>query len=174
MASMDIRRDADGYVLECEHALGAPIEIVAAFLERAENLERISPPSMQLRIVTPLPLALRDGARIELDARVLGARVRWVSRIEGFVAGRGFSDVAERSPFARWTHRRELARVRGETMLRERVEYELPFGALGRVAHALFVRRALERIFEHRAARLRELFPRAAERGAVAAEGARA
>ena len=43
----------------------------------------------------------------------------------------------------------------------DRVEYELPLGVLGRLAHRLFVRRQLEGIFRHRARVIAELFPAA-------------
>jgi ligand-binding SRPBCC domain-containing protein len=41
----------------------------------------------------------------------------------------------------------------------DRVEYELPLGLLGRLAHEVLVRRQLERIFRHRARVIAELFP---------------
>jgi hypothetical protein len=37
------------------------------------------------------------------------------------------------------------------------VEYELPLRSLGALAHALFVRRRLQRIFAHRRRRIAEL-----------------
>jgi ligand-binding SRPBCC domain-containing protein len=42
--------------------------------------------------------------------------------------------------------------------MRDRVEYELPLGPLGRIAHTLFVRRQLEAIFDFRARAIAELF----------------
>ena len=40
----------------------------------------------------------------------------------------------------------------------DRVEYALPFGLLGQVAHALQVRRNVEKIFDYRYERIREMF----------------
>ena len=40
------------------------------------------------------------------------------------------------------------------------VRYALPFGVLGRIAHAAAVHSALAAIFDFRFARIRELFPR--------------
>ena len=39
------------------------------------------------------------------------------------------------------------------------VRYELPFGPLGRLVHALRVRRQLEEIFEFRRRAIEEIFP---------------
>ena len=38
----------------------------------------------------------------------------------------------------------------GATIIRDRVRYAIPLGPLGEIAHRLFVRRDLERIFDYR------------------------
>jgi ligand-binding SRPBCC domain-containing protein len=40
----------------------------------------------------------------------------------------------------------------------DRVEYELPFGPIGRLAHALWVRSQLRKIFDFREAVIGQLF----------------
>lgn len=50
------------------------------------------------------------------------------------------------------------AQVVGGTIT-DQVDYELPLGALGRVAHWLFVRRQLDTIFAHRQAAMARRFP---------------
>jgi hypothetical protein len=40
----------------------------------------------------------------------------------------------------------------------DRVEYELPFGPLGSLAHRLLVRRTLNRIFDYRNTTISEIF----------------
>ena len=42
--------------------------------------------------------------------------------------------------------------------MRDRVRYELPFGILGSIVHRLIVRRQLERIFDYRTRRIREMY----------------
>jgi hypothetical protein len=42
--------------------------------------------------------------------------------------------------------------------MRDRVEYELPLGPLGTIARAIFVRRAIEQIFDHRNATITQVF----------------
>ena len=67
--------------------------------------------------------------------------------------------MQEKGPYRRWVHRHRFAPEDGGTRMRDRVEYELPFGILGRLAHRLLVRRQLESIFRHRARVIGELFP---------------
>jgi ligand-binding SRPBCC domain-containing protein len=68
--------------------------------------------------------------------------------------------VQEKGPYRRWVHSHRFASEEGGTRMRDRVEYELPFGILGRLAHRLLVRRQLEDIFRHRARVIAELFER--------------
>ncbi len=133
--------------------------VAAEFFERPENLEVLTPPFLNFRIVTPSPIEMREGARIEYVVRLFGVPMLWRSRIEGYAPGRGFTDVAERSPYAWWIHRHEFEACDGGTRVRDRIDYAPRFGPLGRLAHALFVRRMLERIFAFRERRMRELFP---------------
>lgn len=156
---MRIQRLARGYRLESEQTLPIPPGQAAEFFERPENLEVLTPPFLNFRIVTPSPIAMCDGARIAYVVRLFGVPMRWESRIEGYEPGRGFTDVAVRSPYAWWIHRHEFEACDAGTRVVDRVDYAPRFGPLGRVAHALFVRRTLERIFAFREQRMRELFP---------------
>ncbi|MEZ4760274.1 MAG: hypothetical protein R2810_10845 [Flavobacteriales bacterium] len=46
----------------------------------------------------------------------------------------------------------------GGVMMRDRVEYELPFGPLGELLHDIFVKKRLKHIFDYRFATLETLF----------------
>jgi ligand-binding SRPBCC domain-containing protein len=49
--------------------------------------------------------------------------------------------------------------VPGGVMMRDRVEYELPLGPLGDMAHRIFVKRRLQDIFTFRFNTLQKMFP---------------
>jgi ligand-binding SRPBCC domain-containing protein len=61
-------------------------------------------------------------------------------------------DEQVRGPYRSWRHEHEFRAVPGGTEIVDRVGYALPLGVLGRLAHALFVRRRLQAIFDHREA----------------------
>src|SRR5215467_901825 len=76
-----------------------------------------------------------------------------------------FVDVQLWGPFARWEHRHRFLAgpfTAGPgpvgTWMEDRVTYRLPWGPLGKAAHALGVGRRLATLFEFREARLRERF----------------
>lgn len=147
------------YVLERIQTIRRSPEEIFAFFADAHNLERITPPFVGFRILTPRPIAMAAGTLIDYQLRLFGIPVRWRTRIESFEPPRRFVDVQLRGPYAFWEHTHELDPVPEGTRMRDRVRYALPAGPLGTLVHALAVRRMLERIFDYRRARIEELFP---------------
>jgi hypothetical protein len=83
----------------------------------------------------------------------------WLTRIETWEPGRRFVDVQLAGPYALWHHTHEFeALADGRTLMHDVVRYALPFGPLGELAHALFVRRELEAIFDYRHAEVARRF----------------
>lgn len=137
--------------LEREQRLEHPIDEVFQFFSRASNLERITPAWLSFEVLTPEPILMHIGTLIEYRLRVHRVPLRWVSRIEAWDPGRSFVDRQLRGPYGLWHHRHIFEPVEANaTIVRDDVEYALPLGPLGELAHPLFVRRDVERIFEYR------------------------
>ncbi len=139
------------YVLERSQRVALPVEAVFAFFAEARNLEAITPPWLGFRVVTPGAIAMREGALIDYRLRLHELPMRWRTRIAVWDPPRRFVDVQVRGPYSLWEHTHSFEPVDGGVEIRDRVRYALPLGPLGRLAHALFVRRDLERIFDFRA-----------------------
>lgn len=122
---------------------------VFAFFADARNLAAITPPWLRFEILTPGTIAMRAGTLIEYRLRVRGVPLRWVSRIEAWEPGRRFVDLQTRGPYRLWRHVHTFGPHPDGTLTGDHVEYALPLGALGAVAHAA-VRRDLTRIFDYR------------------------
>jgi len=146
------------HALEREQWIDAPPDAVFAFFSDAANLDAITPRWLGFRILTPLPVTMRAGARIEYRLRLAGVPAAWRTRIANWDPPHGFVDVQERGPFALWEHEHRFAPRGGGVLMRDVVRYSLPLGPLGALAHALAVRAALAAIFDHRFARVRERF----------------
>lgn len=139
--------------------LPAPRSEVFPFFAKAGNLEVITPDWLSFRVVTPPPIEMAEGARIEYRLRLHGLPFRWESRIEVWDPPLRFVDRQLRGPYARWVHEHRFLERDGGTECRDRVEYALPVPApVDRLVDRLLVRRDVERIFAHRTQRLREIF----------------
>ena len=138
------------HVLRREQRLpGTPPDVFRFFAD-AHNLEAITPPWLSFRVLTPRPVEMRPGALIEYRLRLHGLPIAWLTRIEEWVPGVRFVDAQLAGPYALWHHTHEFAADGDATIVRDVVRYALPLWPLGELAHALVVRRDLERIFDYR------------------------
>lgn len=147
-------------VLERAQRIERPRDEVFAFFEDATNLERLTPPFLRFAILTPAPVHMAEGTLIDYRIALFGVPVRWRTRIEEYRPPERFVDAQLRGPYRAWRHTHELTcDGPSATWMRDRVEYELPLGPLGAVAHAVFVRRTLARIFDFRRDAITRIFP---------------
>jgi len=138
------------HLIEREQFFPQPPVRVFEFFSDAGNLAAITPGFLRFKVLTPLPLDLREGALLDYRLRLYGVPVKWRTRIEEVVRNERFVDMAIRSPFKRWHHTHTFEDKDGGTLMRDRVEYLMPFGPLGALTRAVMIRRLLERIFDYR------------------------
>ena len=127
----------------------ANVESVWQFHSSAEALKLLTPPGKQLRALSQ-DLEVKDGALHELETHQFGMRLVWAARISDVNPPFGFTDTAERSPFAYWQHRHEFKPQGEDTLLIDTLSYALPMGPLGSIADRLFVRRQIDELFAFR------------------------
>ncbi len=137
----------------------APRPEVFAFFSDPANLQRLTPPWLNFRILTPEPLPRGEGAIFEYRLRVRGLSLRWRTLIEEWQEGERFVDRQVLGPYALWHHTHIFEELPGGgTRILDRVRYRAPFGILGRLVTALVLRRDVERIFAYRQTVITELF----------------
>ncbi|HEX5104378.1 MAG TPA: SRPBCC family protein [Pirellulaceae bacterium] len=141
---------AKSFILEREQLIRRPLADVFPFFADAANLQAITPEFLDFRFVTPLPIEMRAGTLIDYQIRLCGVPLKWRTRIEEFDPPHRFVDVQVRGPYKSWHHTHEFHEADGGTLMLDHVRYELPLGPLGSLAAALFVRRLLNNIFDHR------------------------
>jgi ligand-binding SRPBCC domain-containing protein len=145
--------------LERMQFVPAPRAQVFEFFSAAHNLERLTPPFVKFRILTPLPIEMKRGQFIEYEIALGGVPMRWLTEIELWQPNERFVDVQLRGPYRHWHHLHEFRDVSGGTEMHDVVDYELPLGPLGALAHSLLVKQLLDRIFTYRFEAIRAAFP---------------
>jgi ligand-binding SRPBCC domain-containing protein len=127
-----------------------PLDEVFSVFENPYNLARITPPWLQFRVTSPQKVEMRLGAEIEYRIHWLGFPVEWKTRIPRYDPPLAFVDEALVSPYIFWRHIHTFEPSRAGTLVRDTVDYALPLGPLGALAHKLLVRRQLIAIFTYR------------------------
>jgi len=150
------RRTPDVHSFASEQFVPASPDTVFAFFSDGRNLARLTPPEMHLR--TPsAPVPMRSGATIDYTMRVRGLGVRWRALIVDWRPGVRFTDVQLRGPYQWWRHTHEFERKDSGVVVRDRIDYALPFAPLSNIALPA-VRRDIEKAFAYRRRAIEELF----------------
>lgn len=144
--------------LHTETVIPAGLDETFAFFADAWNLERITPPSLHFRILTPRPLEMREGAILDYRIRLHGVPMPWRTRIDVWEPGVRFVDRQVRGPYRWWHHEHRFEAIGGGTRVIDHVEFLPPLRWLtGRL-----VAREVERIFAYRREALVGIFQRRA------------
>jgi ligand-binding SRPBCC domain-containing protein len=147
------------HLLETETTIPASRKNVFDFFSDASNLERLTPPSLGFRILTPPPIRMEEGALMDYRILLRGLPMRWQTRICRWNPPFEFIDEQLKGPYRRWIHHHTFEeRGSNTTFMRDRVRYALPFGPLGNLALP-FIRTELRGIFEFRQRVILEIFP---------------
>lgn len=146
------------HILTRELELALPIGRVFDFFSDAGNLERITPPELSFRIVTPQPIEIKKGTLIDYKLKLRGFPVTWQTLITEWDPPHVFVDEALKSPYRQWIHRHTFTkRAADRTLIEDEVRYRLPLAPIGDLIAHWFVRRELDYIFDFRQRAVREI-----------------
>jgi ligand-binding SRPBCC domain-containing protein len=124
------------------------------FFSRAENLQALTPPWLQFKILSPLPIEMLEGTVIDYRIRLHGLPMRWRSSIATWNPPHGFVDTQLRGPYRGWVHTHSFADENGGTRVRDTVDFAVSGGRLV----SWFVARDLRTIFTFRHEELQRIF----------------
>ena len=147
------RPDRGIITLHREAVVPASIDDTFAFFSDAANLERLTPPWINFRIRSPLPIEMKEGALIDYRIGLYGMPIPWRTRIDIWEPGRRFVDRQLAGPYRWWHHEHRFESEGSGTRVIDHVEF-VPRAAW---ASSRLVRRDVERIFAFRQETLAQL-----------------
>jgi ligand-binding SRPBCC domain-containing protein len=140
------------YNLKREQFLPVTIEEAWSFFSSPKNLAKITPSHMNFKILYQSGGdKAYAGQIIRYKINVLPLLpVHWVTEITQVAEPNYFIDEQRFGPYALWHHQHRFESVKSGVRMIDEVNYAIPLGILGRLAHWLFVGNEVNRIFDHR------------------------
>jgi len=129
------------------------------FLSNPKNLKTITPDYMGFEILSGAADQVYAGQIIQyIVTPVFGIPTKWVTEITHVQEGAYFVDEQRFGPYDLWHHKHFINPIKNGVEMIDIVDYKLPLGFLGRIAHPLLVAPKLNEIFEYRKNALTALF----------------
>lgn len=139
------------YVLEDRLELAVSIEKVWNFVSNPNNLGKIMPKRLGFTITSDLELPLQEGQIISYRVTPLPFfKTKWISKITEIKYPTQFTDIQTEGPYKTWVHTHKLESTKNGCVMIDHIEYEVPFGFLGKLLHPIIIQPQLNEIFEHR------------------------
>jgi ligand-binding SRPBCC domain-containing protein len=147
------------YRLSATQKLPISIEEAWEFLSSPKNLKTITPKYMSFDIISGSDKPMFAGQIIQYNVTpILGIKTIWVTEITHVVNKTYFVDEQRFGPYALWHHKHFIKPIDGGIEMEDIIDYKVPFGFLGKLAHPILVKPKLTEIFNYRTQKLTELF----------------
>ncbi|WP_179320354.1 SRPBCC family protein [Winogradskyella helgolandensis] len=147
------------YTLHKKQKLPISVEQAWEFLSSPANLKTITPDYMGFHILSGADRPMFSGQIIQyIVTPVLGIKTKWVTEITHVKDHEYFVDEQRFGPYALWHHKHFIKEIEGGVEMEDIIDYKVPMGILGQLAHPFIVKPKLEEIFNYRTQKLEELF----------------
>ncbi len=146
------------FIFRAEQFVPRPLPEVFDFFSEANNLQKLTPAWLHFRILSVDPAPIRKGTLIRYSLRWRIFPIHWTSEIVEWEPPHRFVDLQLKGPYKLWRHEHSFATLGNGTRILDEVQYRLPFGVLGSIAHTLKVKKDVETIFAYRTEAVNRLF----------------
>ena len=143
------------FLFETQQTLEHPVTEIFAFFSDAHNLALITPPWLRFEVLTPAPIEMCPGTRIDYRLKLRGIPIRWQSEITEWNPPSAFTDEQRRGPYRLWRHTHTFDGTENGVVVGDSVEYAVWGGG---IIDKLFVRPDIEKIFAYRSEQLEKIF----------------
>jgi len=140
------------YSLKIVQQIPAQLDDVWSFFSNPDNLKEITPAHLNFRVTSKFHgSTIYAGQIIEYKVSpVLGIPLYWMTEIVHVQDRVYFVDEQRYGPYSMWHHQHHFKEVDGSVEMTDIVHYKIPYWIFGDIAHALFVKAAVKKIFDHR------------------------
>ncbi|MGB3452668.1 MAG: SRPBCC family protein [Moheibacter sp.] len=140
------------YQLYREQQLYCDLETAWTFFSTPGNLSKITPKNMGFTVLSKVSeQPIFEGMLIDYTVSpFLGIPLKWQTKITQVDTLKSFTDFQQKGPYKYWNHFHEFITNADGVLMKDTVDYDLPLGFLGNIAHILLVKKKLEAIFDFR------------------------
>jgi ligand-binding SRPBCC domain-containing protein len=130
------------------------------FFSNPQNLETITPDNMSFKTISKYQGdKVYAGQIIEYKVSpLLGIPLYWMTEIIHVEDKKYFVDEQRYGPYSLWHHQHHFRSIEGGVEMTDIIHYKIPGWFLGDIAHSLFVKKQINRIFEYRFKKVEKLF----------------
>ena len=127
-----------------------PIDMVFNFFSTESNLEKITPPYLNFKILSKDTPKITTGTKINYRLKIHGIPLIWKSKISIFEENKTFTDIQISGPYKKWVHQHDFINCKKGTLIKDKVVYKLPMGLVGQFIAGCFVNKDVKNIFTYR------------------------
>jgi ligand-binding SRPBCC domain-containing protein len=150
------------YTLKTKQIIPVSLDEAWDFFSSPKNLKTITPPYMGFDITNDVAEKMYAGQIITYTVRPLfNIPMTWVTEITHVKDKEFFVDEQRFGPYALWHHKHFFKAIDKGVEMTDQVDYALPLGILGQLAHPIIVKNKLKEIFDFRYKKVEELFGKA-------------
>ncbi|MEO9892626.1 SRPBCC family protein [Aurantibacter sp.] len=147
------------YQLYSKQALPISQKEAWDFLSNPANLKTITPARMGFNILSGSERKMFPGQIIQYKVSpFIGYSTKWVTEITHVKEGEYFVDEQRFGPYQLWHHKHFIKVIPGGIEMEDIIDYKIPFGIIGQLAHSILIKKQLSEIFSYREKVLHQLF----------------
>ena len=135
-----------------------PLEDVFTFFSEAKNLEKITPPQLNFKILQTSTESIEKNTLIDYKLRLHGIGFHWKTLISEFEKNEFFIDEQIKGPYKKWVHRHTFTSENNGTRINDHVVYVIPFGLIGNLFLKPYIKKELDKIFQYRESIIEKYF----------------
>lgn len=154
--------------LETYQKLPIGLDEAWEFFSTPKNLDMLTPDDMSFNIISGADDKAYAGQLITYKIKPLfNIPMNWVTEITHCVHQKYFIDEQRFGPYKFWHHQHHFNEVKDGVIMKDVLNYALPFGLLGELMGKLMLHKKVQQIFSYREEKLNEIFQVYTEKTAV-------